>query len=431
RRLLPVPLRASEHRRALRAGPARNPRRGGHRARPQLARELDREGTGVGLLPPHRRGQARPVPVPPGDGRAGRLLALRPGHGRRGGRLARLRGRGHRPHLGDPEGGPPRRSQRGRLPVHERAGHTRPVQPAAPALVARHGRGLQAAPGHPAGPAALDPVRLLEPAVPAARPHVHGVLHPGPAACPVRLLLDRGADDARADTHGHGDELPDVLRRQEDVRRARPARAPQPQRLPDLLPRLQPDHAADMRPRLLRGDPQPEEDLGHEVRAACAFLLLALAGAAAFAAGDDASSSGAGAALYVSKDNENFYTQRVAAEYLPAFRHGDSLTGVRYTEHYYEQNDWSRHGEQVTLVHRDIDPATANGWQLDAGAFQQGGHAMLTLDGNFRKPLASSTALELFVDREWVETAPALDRGVHFTFAGGGLEQGLGAHVTV
>src|SRR5262249_2291972 len=154
-------------------------------------------------------------------------------------------------------------------------------------------------------PEALDPVRVLEPAVPLPRPRVHGVLRSGPPARRVRLLLDRRTDDARADTDGHGDELLHVLGRQEDVRRARPARAPQRQGLPDLLPRLQPDHAAGLRPGVLRRDPQPEEDLGNEMRAAAAFLLLVLAGAA-LAAGDDASSQGAGAALYVSKDNENF-----------------------------------------------------------------------------------------------------------------------------
>ena len=163
---------------------------------------------------------------------------------------------------------------------------------------------------------------------------------------------------------------------------------------------------------------------------AFAFLLLVLS-CAAFAAGDDAPGQGAGAAAYVSKDNEDFYTQRIGVEYLPRFQHGDSLTGVRYTEHYYRQGDWSRNGEQVTVIHRDIDPATANGWQLDAGAFQQGGHAMLTLDGNYRKPLADRTALEVFVDREWVETQVALNNGVNFTFAGAGVEQGLGEHVTV
>ena len=164
---------------------------------------------------------------------------------------------------------------------------------------------------------------------------------------------------------------------------------------------------------------------------AFAFLLLALAGATALAAGDDAPAQGAGAALYVSKDNENFYTQRIAAEYLPRFNHGDSLTGVRYTDHYYAQGDWSRHGEQISLIHRDIDPATANGWQLDTGVFQQGGHTMLTLDGNYRRPLAERTAVEFFVDREWVETQAALDKGINFTFVGGVVEQGLGQHVTV
>src|SRR5262245_19142124 len=167
------------------------------------------------------------------------------------------------------------------------------------------------------------------------------------------------------------------------------------------------------------------------MRDACAFLLLALAAGATCAAGDDVAPSGAGAALYVSKDNEDFTTRRTGVEYLPSFRHGDSLTGVRYTQHTYEQGDWSRNGEQVTLVHRAIDPATANGWQLDAGAFQQGGHAMLTLDGSYRRPLAERTALELFVDREWVETQPALNKGVNFTLVGGGIEQGLGSHVTV
>src|SRR5882672_4739300 len=167
-------------------------------------------------------------------------------------------------------------------------------------------------------------------------------------------------------------------------------------------------------------------------RTCIAFLVLGLASTVAVAAGDDtAIAPGAGTAVYLSKDNEEFYTQRIAAEYLPRFGHGDSLTGVRYTAHYYEQAPWSRRGEQVAFLYRDIDPATANGWQLDAGAFQQGGHAMLTLDGNYRKPLAERTALELFVDREWVETADALDKGVHFTLAGGGVEQGFGPHVTV
>src|SRR5262247_332491 len=93
-----------------------------------------------------------------------------------------------------------------------------------------------------------------------------------------------------------------------------------------------------------------------------ALLALVLAcPPEAAAASDDAPGPGAGATLYVSKDNEDFTTQRTGVEYFPRFRHGDSLTGVRYTAHQYEQGDWSRNGEQLTLVHRAVDPATANG----------------------------------------------------------------------
>ncbi|MDO8412383.1 MAG: hypothetical protein Q7S51_01190 [Gallionellaceae bacterium] len=142
-------------------------------------------------------------------------------------------------------------------------------------------------------------------------------------------------------------------------------------------------------------------------------------------------SKAAGAELFVSNDNENFSTQRLALEYLPRYHSADALTGVRYTSHWYQQNNWSLNGQQLTFLQRYIDPATANGWQLNAGLFQQGGHDLLTLDGNYRKALAEHTGLELFVNRDWVETAAALDNGVHFTLAGVALDQGLGTHVTL
>lgn len=159
---------------------------------------------------------------------------------------------------------------------------------------------------------------------------------------------------------------------------------------------------------------------------------MSLASAVGAAAGDDAPfAPGAGAALYFSRDNEGFATQRASVEYLPRFAHGNSLTGVRYTAHHFDQGDWSRNGQHLSFLHRDVDPATADGWQMDAGLFRQGGHDLLTADGNYRAALRGRTALELFVNREWVETASALDRGVRFTYAGGGVEQGLGPHVTV
>lgn len=146
---------------------------------------------------------------------------------------------------------------------------------------------------------------------------------------------------------------------------------------------------------------------------------------------EDSVRQGAGAALYLSKDNEGFVTQRAAIEYLPKYKHADSLTGFRYTTHHFEQNDWSRSGQQISILHRETDPATANGWQAEGGFFRQGQHDLFTADANYRRMLAERTGLELFLSRDWVETANALDKGIHFTFSGIALEQGLGAHVTV
>lgn len=159
-------------------------------------------------------------------------------------------------------------------------------------------------------------------------------------------------------------------------------------------------------------------------------LLLAASplGQAAEPASDD---QGAGAAFFLSRDNEGFTTRRLALEYLPDYQHADALTGVRYTDHHYSQHDWQRDGQQIALLHRQIDPATANGWQIDTGLFRQGGHDLLTLDGNYRRALAPRTGLELFVNRDWVETQNSLDRGVHFNYWGASLDQGLGEHVTL
>ena len=150
-------------------------------------------------------------------------------------------------------------------------------------------------------------------------------------------------------------------------------------------------------------------------------------------AANDATSSerGAGGYFFASHDTEGFNTRGAAVEYLPELRNIDSLTGVRYTYRSYTQQNWQRDAHQVSLLKRDIDPATSNGWQMDAGLSLEGSHGMLTLDGGYHRPLAAKTGLDLFVDREWVETQAALDRGTHFIFFGASMDQGLGDHWTV
>ena len=163
-----------------------------------------------------------------------------------------------------------------------------------------------------------------------------------------------------------------------------------------------------------------------------ALFALCLASASGMAASDDESfKQAAGAALLVSGDTENFSIQQAAVEYLPKYKHAELLTGFRYTTHHFEQNDWQRSGQQVTFLHRNIVPATANGWQMGVGLFHQGGHNLLTVDGNYRVALGERTGLELFINQDWVKTATALNNGTHFTFPGLALEQGLGSHITL
>lgn len=164
------------------------------------------------------------------------------------------------------------------------------------------------------------------------------------------------------------------------------------------------------------------------------LALLALCVASAFAqaaANEEKMTQGVGAAFFFSRDNESFDTQRLALEYLPQYTHAEFLTGVRYTDHHYEQDAWSRSGKQLSFLQRQIDPATANGWQLEAGIFHQGRHDLLTVDANYRTALAERTSVELFLNRDWVETAAALDNGVHFTFGGVAIDQALSPSVTL
>jgi hypothetical protein len=162
-----------------------------------------------------------------------------------------------------------------------------------------------------------------------------------------------------------------------------------------------------------------------------ALLAITLCHPAGAATDPANSEQGGGGKFFAAHDTEGFDTLALALEYLPELYNADSLTGIRYTLRTYTQQNWRREAHQVSLIKRALDPATSNGWQLDAGLSQQGPRIMLTLDGSYHQALAAKTGLDLFVDREWVETRLALDNGIHFIFLGASVDQGLGDHWTV
>ena len=166
----------------------------------------------------------------------------------------------------------------------------------------------------------------------------------------------------------------------------------------------------------------------------CVPLLMSLSTASlANGLNEDQTSSerAAGTEFFLSDDSEGFQTRKLSAEFLPEYEDADHYLGVRGSAYQYRTDDWKRDGQKVSFIGRDIESATANGWTLEAGLFEQGDHTLLTFDGSYRTALAEKTAVELFANRDWVETQPALDAGTNFTFVGAALDQGLGEHVTL
>ncbi|WP_312308218.1 hypothetical protein [Acinetobacter variabilis] len=166
----------------------------------------------------------------------------------------------------------------------------------------------------------------------------------------------------------------------------------------------------------------------------CVPLLMSLS-TASLANGLDenqtSSERAAGTEFFLSDDSEGFQTRKLSAEFLPQYEDVDHYLGVRGSAYQYRADDWKRDGQKVSFIGRDIESTTANGWTLEAGLFEQGDHTLLTFDGSYRTALAEKTAVELFANRDWVETQPALDAGTNFTFVGAALHQGLGEHVTL
>lgn len=138
-----------------------------------------------------------------------------------------------------------------------------------------------------------------------------------------------------------------------------------------------------------------------------------------------------GTEALLTSDSDNFESRRVSVEFFPAFENADRYLGFRLGDYKYQQDSWRRAGKKVSFLARSIETRTANGGQMEVGAFERGGHTLLTLDGSYRIAPTKSTAVEFLVTRDWVETPKSLDRGIDFSFVGVAVDQGLGSHVTL
>jgi len=138
-----------------------------------------------------------------------------------------------------------------------------------------------------------------------------------------------------------------------------------------------------------------------------------------------------GTEFFFSDDSEGFQARKFSAEFFPEYISTDNYLGIRASAYNYKTDDWSQDGQKISFIGRSINSSTANGWSLEAGIFEQNDHNLLTFDGSYRRAMTEKTAIEVFANRDWVETRSALEQGTHFTFLGTAIDQGLGKHVTV
>jgi len=163
------------------------------------------------------------------------------------------------------------------------------------------------------------------------------------------------------------------------------------------------------------------------------FLVLMAATCQAEEAKDEEKKAGMafGTEFFVTNDSDHFQSRRVSVEFFPAFENADRFLGFRLGDYQYRQDSWRRAGQKVSFLARSIETRSGDGGAMEAGVFQQGGHSLLTLDGNYRLSPTKSTAVEFLLTRDWVETPKSLDRGIDFSFVGVAVDQGLGSHVTL
>lgn len=138
-----------------------------------------------------------------------------------------------------------------------------------------------------------------------------------------------------------------------------------------------------------------------------------------------------GAGYWQSTDSEGFGSRRLSVEALTDYEHLDRRTGIRYIDHQFSQNEWQRRGQQLRWVARRTDRKTADGWNAELGWLQQSTHQLLTVDSNYRHTFTGGAALEVFANRDVVETRSALTQGLYFNFAGGALDVPVNPHLTL
>ena len=156
-----------------------------------------------------------------------------------------------------------------------------------------------------------------------------------------------------------------------------------------------------------------------------AALLVLMA-----AAGGATAQTAVTSELIHTRDADDFDATHVIAGYLPGYRSPQDQWGVAAGYDHYSQDGWSRDGERLLGRLRRLDAATGAGLAADAGVARAGSRTRFIADATWSARLTPGTGFELIGARDWVDTRPAIDDGITYTFYGASIDQALGERLT-
>ncbi len=160
-------------------------------------------------------------------------------------------------------------------------------------------------------------------------------------------------------------------------------------------------------------------------RCATALLLAGLSGLA------QAQEFGGLANVTGETDADNFSVLRLRAGGLFEYQSPWKYLGVAAQQNLYSQSGWNQHATGVLGLWRDQARDTLAGINAEAGIVQVAGHTRPIGDVDWRLQPSSTTGVELLAAAGLVETQPAIDQGIGYTFWGASVEQTLADRLTL
>lgn len=129
-------------------------------------------------------------------------------------------------------------------------------------------------------------------------------------------------------------------------------------------------------------------------------------------------------------DSEGFHSLRLRLGALPFYDNNWSHSGAVVQATRYSQGEFRKDVAAVLGIYRDQRRDTLAGVDVEAGVARVSGHLRPVGEMTLRLSTSLSTAVDLNVSADLVETPRALERGTAYTFVAASLEQRLSERFT-